>query len=236
MNKWLKKLKKKAILPAAAFLVAAAAIGTTFAWQQWDLSITNNLTAHNVIITETEKFTPNDGTKEVTFTNTGDASVFLRVAYSEYWLSGETGVTDEIKQGPHWKGESNTTTLLPNIVDGKEIAEKDWDPSWPDSPAKMTKDWFKAPDGWYYYKLVLSAGEPSGTILHHVYFPSVPSGYDTANYRLYFKAEVVQCSDGINTLNSEAVNKNATGQLFHRKAKVNPDGRVIWEGESEWSE
>ena len=58
MNGWLKKIRVKAILPAAAFL-AAAAIGTTFAWQTWDLSVTNELKSHTTEVeVEEPEFDP----------------------------------------------------------------------------------------------------------------------------------------------------------------------------------
>jgi len=238
MNNWLKKLKKKAILPAAAFLVAAAAIGTTFAWQQWDLSITNNLVSHTVVVKENENFDPKDGTKDVIFSNTGNASVFLRVSYSEYWIKGEEALPDNKNEGPHWiDTNGNTTNILSNIVDGSEVAVKTWGDNWPLTSSPSSTDiWFKAPDGWYYYKKVLLPGKTTeeGEILKRVGFPeSLPSGYDVANYRLFFKAEVVQCSDGVNTLNSEDVNAGATKELFGRRAKVNQNGVVVWEGEAD---
>lgn len=237
MNNWLKKLKKKAILPAAAFLVAAAAIGTTFAWQQWDLSITNNLVSHTVVVEENEKFEPDKGTKEVIFKNTGDASVFLRVSYSEYWIKGEKELPDNKNEGPHWIDGENTTNILSNIVNGSEVAVKTWGDKWPQASSPSSTDiWFKAPDGWYYYKKVLLPDETTKEeeILKRVGFISPrPQGYDVANYRLFFKAEVVQCSDGVNTLNSEAVNAKATKELFGLSAKVDQNGVVVWEGEAD---
>ena len=106
--KWLiKKIKMKAILPAAAFL-AAAAIGTTFAWQTWDLSVTNELKSHTTEVeVEEPEFDPSTGTKQVQFTNTGNSSVFLRVSYTEYWE----------------KEENNTSYLISNTAaDGTEMA------------------------------------------------------------------------------------------------------------------
>ena len=80
MNSLLKKLKMKAILPAAAFL-AAAAIGTTFAWQTWDLSVTNELRSHETKVeVEEPEFHPEDGVKKVRFKNTGNSSIFLRIS------------------------------------------------------------------------------------------------------------------------------------------------------------
>lgn len=239
MNRWLKKLKKKAILPAAAFLVAAAAIGTTFAWQKWDLSITNNLKAHDVIVTIDEEFSGGPD-KVVKFHNDGDASVFLRVSYSEYWIKGEK-VPDstDINSQPNWgdgKSDANSTYILPNISAGREIAVKEWKSIWPDStkPSAETSLWVKK-DNWYYYKRVLKAGESTDPILTKVNFlDDRPEEYKTANYRLYFKAEVVQCSDGSNTLNSDEVNTNATLSVFGKEARVGEDGSsVSWHDSSQ---
>lgn len=229
MNRWLNKLKKKAILPAAAFLVAAAAIGTTFAWQQWDLSITNNLKAHDVVVTIDEEFSGGPQ-KIVQFRNDGDASVFLRVSYSEYWISGETLDEDEdiLHSQPNWgdgKTETNSTYILPNISEKGEVALKVWESIWPD-PGTETDLWVKK-DGWYYYKKILKAGESTDPILTRVNFlEDKPREYNTANYRLFFKAEVVQCSDGSNTLNSDEVNTNATLSVFGNEAKVNHNDEI----------
>ena len=54
--------------------------------------------------------------------------------------------------------------------------------------------------------------------------------YQKAYYQLYFKAEVVQCSDGSNTLNSAEVNADATEKLFGKTAAVGEDGiSVSWQ-------
>lgn len=243
MNNWLSRLKKKAILPAMAFLTAAATIGTTFAWQQWDLSIKNNLKAHDVAVQIEEKFKPEEGHKQVTFKNTGDSSVFLRVSYAEYWINQETGVYG-LHDDPNWNYGEIPTNILSNTVNGIEIAKKAWVSEWPDSGSGDTSIWFDAKDGWYYYKKVLHTDDPGVKILDGVGFlkklpddTKVPAEYTEGNYRLFFKAEVVQCSDGSNTLNSSTVNANSTAALFGRKATVAEDGvTVIWEGEAEWND
>ncbi|MDY5485105.1 MAG: hypothetical protein SPF91_13230 [Clostridium sp.] len=198
MSKWLSKLKVKAILPAAA-LIAAAAIGTTFAWKQWDLSVTNRLQAHTTEVDVQEEF---DGNKKenVAFKNDGSSSVFLRVAYSEYWE----------------KGEGNDRKILPNTMkddSGAEIsaAEKVWSENW-----KNSEKWIHCSDGWSYYKTSLSPGESTPVILISAQprTSDLPEEYQGANYHLYFKAEVVQCSDESNTLNSDEVNRAAINEVF----------------------
>lgn len=201
MSNWLKKLKMKAILPAAA-VIAAAAIGTTFAWQTWDLSVTNQLRSHETEILVEENFDkehPFDH-KNVWFKNEGSSSVFLRVSYTDYWQKGEE--------------------ILSNQLSGQAVAEKHWN----------RKDWTEI-DGWYYYNRILKKGERTEDILTKVDPPApFPEEYKGAEYHLYFKAEVVQCSDGSNTLNSEEVNNDATQKMFGRSPSsvdlVN--GTVSW--------
>ncbi|MCI9502470.1 MAG: hypothetical protein HFG76_10850 [Hungatella sp.] len=202
MKNLLVKLKMKAILPAAA-IFAAAAIGTTFAWQTWDLSVTNELRSH---VTEVEveepNFRPDKGVKQVQFKNTGNSSVFLRISFTEYWEKVESDGSSEY--------------LLSNKVNGTEMARKHWTKYW-------ESEWIDGKDGWYYYTKVLKSGKATELILDGVTFENVTNDnqeYLNANYRLYFKAEVVQCSDGGNTLNSSEVNKDATSRLFGKEATV----------------
>ena len=220
MNKWLKMIKVKAILPAAA-LIAAAAIGTTFAWQQWDLSVTNELKAHSTVVEIQEDFIPdpeNDWTKEVEFVNVGDSSVFLRVSYTEYW---ERTVD----------GEKQALSGLDSS--GNPIATKTWTQAWPEywsDNKTATDDWVKKDDGWFYYRKVLHPGETTGDILEKVAFLTpLPDGYNRDDYNLFFKVEVVQCSDGSGTLNSDVVNKNATEKVFGRAGTVKDNGTVTWD-------
>lgn len=232
MNRWLKKIKKKAILPVAAFLVAAATIGTTFAWQQWDLSVTNNLRSHTTEVTIIEKgkedgpFDPEKGYKQVSFTNTGSSSVFLRVSYSEYWVSKEKLPDDAgPNEDPHWGDEQNPTYLLSNVtnINGQVVpfAKPVWTSEW-------ETDWYAAGDGWYYYKKILPAGGHTDNILERVGFDldNLPNEYKNANYRLFFKAEVVQCSDSdiSKVPNRDKVNKNAIKAIF--QVDLPPDDEV----------
>lgn len=198
MNKWLNKLKVKAILPAAA-LIAAAAIGTTFAWQQWDLSVENQLKAHDTKVVVNEEFN-NEVKENVSFTNNGSSSVFLRVAYSEYW-------------------EKNGLILSNVDEDGNSIAQKEWSDAWTEGDACA---WTHCTDGWSYYNRSLRAGESTGTILKKASANSenLPAEYEGAQYHLYFKAEVVQCSDGSNTLNCDKVNEDAIKEVFAKNVTV----------------
>lgn len=206
MKKWIKQIRAKAILPAAA-LLAAAAIGTTFAWQTWDLSVTNKLKAHDTAVEVGENFMPWEN-KDVWFQNTGTSSVFLRVSYTEHWKTADGKIlSNQVEQ------------------DGvmQEAAAKVW-------TSAFGSEWQQMNDGWYYYKKVLPAGQATAPILDNVEFHVSPSNpacaaYKAADYYLYFKAEVVQCSDGSNTLNSDEVNAAATKEVFGKTASVqkNPE-------------
>ncbi len=191
MNKKLNKLKVKAILPAAA-LLAAAAIGTTFAWQTWDMSVTNQLKAHDTEVSVKESF-DKQIKKNVYFKNEGSSSVFLRVAFTEYWE----------KDG----------IILPNKADGTSVAAKEWGYDWENSIR-----WTHSEDGWSYYNYSLKPGTTTDYILLSATSDSavLPDTYQNAEYHLYFKAEVVQCSDGANTLNSDEVNVAAINEIFEK--------------------
>lgn len=217
MKNLLKKIKMKAILPAAAFL-AAAAIGTTFAWQTWDLSVTNELRSHiTEVKVEEPMFQPEKGVKQVQFKNTGNSSVFLRISFTEYWEKVES---------------DGTEYLLSNKVNGTEMATKHWTDYWVE---KSNSQWIDGKDGWYYYTQVLKPGKSTELILDGVTFENVTNDneeYLNANYRLYFKAEVVQCSDSdeMKTLNRDPVNKAATSALFG-KSPTSIDyetGNITW--------
>lgn len=203
MNNWLKKLKVKAILPAAA-LLAAAAIGTTFAWRNWDVGLTNNLKAHSTGVDVKEEFNPNASSdnKKVWFQNTGSSSVLLRVSYTETWEKGGY--------------------LLSNKKEnGEEAAKKVWTDAWREL-------WLDGGDGWYYYKKVLNPNGTTAPILTHVAFDNLPAEYDGADYSLYFKAEVIQYSDGNNTLNSEELNQTVSRELFGKTASITSQkGEII---------
>lgn len=216
MSRWLKKLKVKTILLAAALWVTAA-VGGTFAWQEWELSVTNELKAHDTQVEVEEDFQSYDH-KKVGFKNTGTSSVFLRVCYSESWKADEN--------------------LLPNTVtktvDSEKkqvpVAIKKWTEFWPeqeDNKSTENDEWVRIGD-WYYYKKVLKAGTSTNLILNKVsLLDPLPEEYKNANYDLYFYVEAVQCSDGSNTLNSSEVNREATRKIFGPWAEVDGD-TVIW--------
>lgn len=202
------RLKMETILLTVAML-ATAAVGTTFAWQNWELGITNHLKAHDTVIDIEEKFDEEDpyDHKEVEFINTGSSSAFVRVGYVEYW---------EMKKN----GEAY---LLSNQSGENEVAIKNWTKNW-------NENWTDGQDGWFYYNKILKSGESTDLILNKVeLLAPLPEEYWNADYHLYFKVESVQCSDGSNTLNSQEVNAAATKQIFGVSPdEIKEDGTVIW--------
>lgn len=206
----LKKIKIKAILPAAAFL-AAAAIGTTFAWQTWDLDVKNELRSENTNVSVKEEFKPFEH-KKVWFENTGSSSVFLRVSYTEYW--------EKVQDGERY-------ILSNQLSNGNEVVTKNWE----------NEEKWEEIDGWYYYTEILKNGESTLPILDGVTEPDYTSypEYKDAAYHLYFKAEVVQCSDSDDskTLNRHEVNMDATSKIFGRSpVDINyENGTVKWNRE-----
>lgn len=228
MSKGLNKLKLKAILPVASLITATAVVGTTFAWQTWDLEVKNELRSHETKVDIVEpKFNATTGRKDATFVNTGSSSVFLRVAYSEFW--------EVTKEGKRY-------TLSNKLEDGSEIAKKTWEPVWPEYRDERgnppnNPEWTDGGDGWYYYNKILKAGMPTDPVLHHVIFDNdiLTEDYKKGEYQLFFKAEVVQCSDSneMKTLNRNQVNTAATLALFGKSpASINYEtGTVTWPSE-----
>lgn len=110
-------------------------IGGAVMWSMHQLELENILQSRTVEV-EIQEYFPEDDietssamTKEVSFINTGTASVFLRFSYAEYW---ET-------ESELLEGYSDSVT-------------KNWS-------SDVWTDWYDDGDGWYYYTKVLPAGE-----------------------------------------------------------------------------
>ncbi len=203
----IKKHKLTGIFLLCLVSVFLFSAGATFAWYFQNITLNNTLTAHSTSVAVREIFThplvtSGTVTKEVRFANTGSSSVFLRIAYTEYWKVYNTLLDADV--------------LLSNqVTDGIDTAQKDfnWASSWTDGE-----------DGWYYYNSILPAGAITDYVMTEVTFPEsyteIYSDYVDADYYLYFKAEAVQASDGAATRNSAEVNIAATELLFGKRAVV----------------
>lgn len=198
MKEKLSIIRNKVLLLVIA-LLSITLVGTTFAWTTWDLSVKNELQSRDTEIQISEDFEHSTGKKVVSFKNEGSSSVFLRVAYAEFWEEDIDGIEQML---------SNTT------ADGREIALKSWTDYW---YGGSKEEWEDGGDGWYYYKKILKPGQETEEILTRVDFiEPLPDYYKKEFYHLFFKAEAVQCSDGEATLNSDEVNRNALQDVFHK--------------------
>lgn len=194
-------------------MIASLSIGTVSALWAEEIVHENKLVADEVKGSIVENFpSPSmtgDVTKEVSFTNSGTAAAFLRVAYSETWT----------------KKSGSDDVMLNNSVNGTDVATKNW------STAKNA-DWVDGGDGWLYYKKLLNPGETTEKILQSVSFPDYTQddykAYKDADYQLYFRMELLQASDSHATLNKDKVNEDSTSTVFGKKATVSGTN-VTWE-------
>lgn len=205
--------------------VLALGIGGTGAAVRHRMALKNEVRTPTVNVTTNETIGNVDHSgkkqKEVMFTNTGSADVFLRIAYAETWIYTESltgGKTEQI--------------ILPNRSEtgnDDSIVSKEWDSKW-------SKHWYDGGDGWYYYKKVLEAGQNTEEILRSVTFNDTDnypdSRYTDAEYQLHFQVEAVQASDELQ------VSKDAVKELFDKSISVEENGwpgnkyttTVLWEG------
>lgn len=165
----------------SATLLIVCTLGATYAYNQHNTELENMLRASSVAgtIIENEKpvgesnqfeLRPGDETsKRVKFKNTGEADVFVRVAFSETW----TGNNDS------WLSNDN------------DYAALHWTSAWQD-------EWELKDDGWYYYKKILPSQTMTNEVLVAVEFASYENllpEYKNAVYRLLFTMEVLQYSE-----------------------------------------
>lgn len=183
-----KKNILKRILPLVLLLAVSVAAGVTGATILHEMKLENPLKTPPVegeVIEELDK-----GAKKVSFTNKGEADVFLRVAYTETWIA-EDG-----------------KTILPNIAEKEDgtmviLAEPNW------TAAQWDRE---SIDNWYYYKKVLPGSaairkskgslkeqdKNTGYLVDGVTFHLdnlKDTRYQKADYQLHFTMEVVQASD-----------------------------------------
>lgn len=208
-----KNSKRKYIAMLVALAVCCITLGGVYAWKTLNTSITNEITTPTVEVEIVEEFDPstevdwNDPViKKVSFKNTGTADAFIRVSYAEFWKE----VVDE------------TENLLPNFVDGKEVATKNWTEYWIDG---SSSEWVDGKDGWYYYKKVLPADGSTNLILNSVSFDSeFRKEYENADYSLKFSLEAVQYSS-----KGDSINKDALEKSFGKKyTNIDDSGNITW--------
>lgn len=235
-----KKNILKRILPLGVLIAATAAVGMTGATVLHKLSLENPIKTPPVEgrINE-DKMTGH--VKDTRFENTGDADVFLRIAYAETWTydGGEAAVTLPLK-------------AQAKAGDDVRVAKPQWN--------LEEKDNWLEKDGWLYYKYVLKAGEYKDLdearklgILTEPIVTSVEFSdaaelatlveadlYKDAKYDLHFVMEVVQASD------DAEVSKDAIEEVWgsgivpdsmpgeQDDDTWNKSGAITWNGASAW--
>ncbi len=203
------------LLPMGLLLAASVAIGVTGATVLHTLKLENPIKTPTV---EGEIKEENLGieTKQVSFTNTGEADVFIRAAISQTWTYEEDG----------------KKTILPNTIyyetDNKlvhvAVPYGNVDKFTADSIQKNgngTSDWiYNADDGWYYYNKVLKTSATTTNLVENVKFDLVTNNkltdqrYKKAGYQLHCVMEVVQASDNAD------VSKEAVKKLFDKDLAI----------------
>ena len=174
----------KRFLPIALLLVVLAAVGVTGATIVHKVSLENPIKTPKVEGTIEEE--PSGTTKNTQFKNTGEADVFLRVAYADSWSYTVEGETQLLPNEAQKKDGTGTMT----------VAEPNWN---------ETNNWSLGKDGWLYYKKVLKVGETTPKIVEAVSFKDSATldtlvdaaAYKNGKYELHFTMEVVQASDEI---------------------------------------
>lgn len=183
----LKRIIKKILVASCISLVTVSlvVIGAK-AWTLHNVDVENILTSRTVDVVIEEAFPSNeilvgDVTKEVSFTNTGSAAVFVRFTYAEYW---ETEI--ELLEG---ETEEDYVTL-------------NWSTDQENESNLMS--WYAGDDGWYYYLFILGAGETISILDSVTFSDRIPEG---ADYSLIFQVETVQVSDeeDVNVAATEAL-------------------------------
>ena len=186
-----KKMLKK-LLPMMAMFIAAVAIGVTGA------TVLHSLTLENTIKTPTvegDVIEKDLDAKKVQFVNNGEADVFVRASFSEWWEQTNDAADSEKVILP------NDAQLARPVIGG---------------------DWQKGDDGWYYYKKVLKGKNAAANeedrytalFIESVQFnngspiTNLKEPYKNADYQLHVTMEIVQASD------EAAVSKDATRELF----------------------
>jgi len=180
-------------------LVTIGGGGVTYAYNQHNATQDNRLKAHRVageiiekgMSSSTGQWSPmnlgGETEKKIQFRNNGETAVFVRVSFSETWLSNAN----------EWLETDAAYTTL------------NWTDAWAD-------EWQLGTDGWYYYKKLLKSNATTAEVLASVEFEAsngMLEEYQDAIYQLFFTMEVVQYSKetAVNILAlKQAFNREAT--------------------------
>jgi len=204
-RKNLKRRKRYIPFPliiAVLIMLVSAYAGDVGAWLQTSHSVDNiiNMPLVRAVVEESNDGNNYNGwssepvswgsdvAKYARFSNTGVASVVIRVSYAENWLTA----------GPEPAG----VQYLSNLYDGSPIAVLNWT-----ADGFSNSDlWYNGGDGWYYYRYPLAPNSSTADVLQSVSFiEDVPPGYENAEYSLLFTVESSQYSTKAENENQLAV-------------------------------
>lgn len=196
-----RKRKHAVRLTGIALLAAlAVGIGSTGAVIRHQIALKNQIKTPTVEVAvheETGAVTEGQKQKKVQFHNTGEADIFLRVAYAETWKSD--GEEEDVLLANNKKALTGGGAPIDIASKGEIFPMADW----------------QYVDGWYYYRHVLPAGQSTGYVLEAVDFSKVGEKtgekadiYEAAGYELHFQTEAVQASDELE------VSRDAAEELF----------------------
>lgn len=160
--------KQLLVLPivAGVAIVAAISISVVYAYSHNTSVINNGMKLAGSGVTIIEDSDEGFGKKEITFKNQGEgnATVLLRIAYSETWTRNDGSVV------------SNVNSSNANVV------TKTW-------TSAFTDDFEDGHDGWYYYKKTLPA-DSEVKVLSSIALND--ASYEQYNYDISFRFEAVQ--------------------------------------------
>lgn len=207
--------KKKNLLPLLLLLCLSCLVGVTGATVLHKLTMENPLKTSTVEGSVKEKL--DNGGKAVSFRNTGEADVFLRVAYTQTWTCQD----------------GDDTVILPNRAEKTDGTMVD-----AAEPVFVNGScWTEGDDGWNYYNQVLpgtASGKGADDRTSKLFVDGVTfadfktlkdTRYQNASYSLHFTMEVVQASS------EKAVSEAAAEELFG-KTPVLPTN---WPGEDKYA-
>ena len=190
----------------ATIIICGSAIGVN-AWSMQAVSQHNYLQSHQVGVIIEEVF-PVDSispgstlTKEISFTNTGSAPLFLRIAYAEIWENGEK-----------WLEDDGTNCI------------KNW-------TGAFSSDWQKIDDWYYYQKVLPAGGNTGDILAGITFSEELPEKYANGKYTLDFIVEAVQLSadNAVNAQATQqvfGVKAKVTNTTISNGAVT--DGTVTW--------
>lgn len=239
-------------LYAIAGVVAAAAVGGTFAYYNASQTFSNPFDTSNYGTFAMEEFNPAEGhkwepgvkvDKKVFATNTGDGEVWVRVNLNEVWSGLKSDVSDLVygnealyTNNPTMPSTANQANPEDGWVDADgSVVYKEFTDSIADTVEGLSgKDWYYK-GGYFYYTKPLAKNEVTSDLLNSV---TLCADTDMGKFdeKSYYKvaAEGIKRTNDDGTINQElvAIDENGTVKEgwveytgdMSTEEETNPDG------------